>query len=240
MGIRIELLGIYHPTYRCDQVICWIFGDDLDVTLQQSRSGCGCSERKGRRFRLRERVRCLVLSAFHISDRVTHTARAENWALILLLRAIWETETISLCGGRGAAWYVTSLIWSLADIKPLKVERVAAVCNNTIVVVHSVGPVSLTWSNHPNVTGIVFAGAPGEQTGPSIVDILYGHSNPSGKLPYSIADVCGFGHWRNLDSPLDRTRLHMELRSSITAGQLVSLRYFPCWHPAVSHLTHRM
>ncbi|KIM49543.1 glycoside hydrolase family 3 protein [Hebeloma cylindrosporum] len=68
------------------------------------------------------------------------------------------------------------------------VERVAAVCNNTIVVVHSVGPVYFTWSNHPNVTAIIYAGAPGEQTGPAIVDVMYGGYNPSGRLPFSIAD----------------------------------------------------
>jgi beta-glucosidase len=69
------------------------------------------------------------------------------------------------------------------------VERVAAVCNNTIVVVHSVGPVYFTWSNHPNISAIIYAGAPGEQTGPAIVDVMYGAYNPSGRLPFSIADV---------------------------------------------------
>lgn len=68
------------------------------------------------------------------------------------------------------------------------VERVAAVCNNTIVVVHSVGPVDLSWSNHPNVTAVIYAGAPGEQTGPSIVDVLFGNYNPSGRLPFSISE----------------------------------------------------
>ncbi|PPQ82385.1 hypothetical protein CVT25_008346 [Psilocybe cyanescens] len=69
------------------------------------------------------------------------------------------------------------------------VESVAAVCNNTIVVVHSVGPVYFTWSNHPNITAIIYAGAPGEQTGPGLVDVLYGAYNPSGRLPFSIADA---------------------------------------------------
>ncbi|KAF5378894.1 hypothetical protein D9615_006860 [Tricholomella constricta] len=68
------------------------------------------------------------------------------------------------------------------------VERVAAVCNNTIVIVHSVGPVRMSWQAHPNITGIIYAGAPGEQTGPSIVDVLYGKYNPSGRLPFSISD----------------------------------------------------
>ncbi|KAF8646427.1 hypothetical protein AX16_007220 [Volvariella volvacea WC 439] len=68
------------------------------------------------------------------------------------------------------------------------VERVAAVCNNTIVVVHSVGPVYIPWNTHPNVTGIIYAGAPGEQTGPSVVDVLSGAYNPSGRLPFSIAN----------------------------------------------------
>ncbi|KAF7425938.1 hypothetical protein PC9H_008300 [Pleurotus ostreatus] len=68
------------------------------------------------------------------------------------------------------------------------IERVAAVCNNTIVVIHSVGPVVMPWSSHPNITAIVYAGAPGEMTGPSLVDVLYGRYNPRGRLPFSIAD----------------------------------------------------
>lgn len=76
------------------------------------------------------------------------------------------------------------------------VESVAAVCNNTIVVVHSVGPIYFTWSNHPNITAIIYAGAPGEQTGPGLVDVLYGAYNPSGRLPFSIADVCGLFSFR--------------------------------------------
>lgn len=67
------------------------------------------------------------------------------------------------------------------------VKAVAAVCNNTVVVVHSVGPVYMDWSTHVNVSAVIYAGAPGEQTGPSIVDIIWGEVNPSGRLPFSIA-----------------------------------------------------
>ncbi|KAF4583646.1 hypothetical protein EYR38_002401 [Pleurotus pulmonarius] len=73
------------------------------------------------------------------------------------------------------------------------IERVAAVCDNTIVVIHSVGPVFMPWSSHPNITAIVYAGAPGEMTGPSLVDVLYGRYNPRGRLPFSIADETDFG-----------------------------------------------
>ncbi|KAL0565546.1 hypothetical protein V5O48_016478 [Marasmius crinis-equi] len=68
------------------------------------------------------------------------------------------------------------------------IESVAAVNPNTVVVVHSVGPVNASWSTHPNISAIVYAGAPGEQTGPAIVDILWGAVNPSGRLPFSIDD----------------------------------------------------
>ncbi|KAJ7054126.1 glycoside hydrolase family 3 protein [Mycena amicta] len=74
------------------------------------------------------------------------------------------------------------------------IESVAAVCNNTIAVIHSVGPVSFSWSDHPNITAIIYAGAPGEQTGPSLVDVLYGAVNPSGRLPFSIdEDEASYG-----------------------------------------------
>lgn len=41
-------------------------------------------------------------------------------------------------------------------------------------------------SSNPNVTGIVWANVPGEQSGNALVDILYGNANPGGKLPYTL------------------------------------------------------
>ncbi|KAL4745246.1 putative beta-glucosidase G [Aspergillus terricola var. indicus] len=67
------------------------------------------------------------------------------------------------------------------------VESVAAACNNTIVVTHSSGINELPFANHPNVTAILAAHFPGQESGNSIVDVLYGDVNPSGRLPYTIA-----------------------------------------------------
>ncbi|KFX93115.1 hypothetical protein V490_05001 [Pseudogymnoascus sp. VKM F-3557] len=68
------------------------------------------------------------------------------------------------------------------------VEAVANVNKNTIVVIHSVGPLILEKILAlPNVVAVVWAGLPGQESGNGLVDILYGSKSPSGKLPYTIA-----------------------------------------------------
>lgn len=59
-------------------------------------------------------------------------------------------------------------------------------CNNTVVVMHTAGPVLVDeWYNNPNVTAIVWAGLPGQESGNAIADVLYGHVNPGGKSPFT-------------------------------------------------------
>ncbi|KAJ5770031.1 glycoside hydrolase family 3 protein [Penicillium nucicola] len=68
------------------------------------------------------------------------------------------------------------------------VNAVADNCDNTIVIVQSVGPVDMEkWIDHPNVTAVVWANLGGQELGPALVDILYGEVNPSGRLVYTIA-----------------------------------------------------
>lgn len=70
---------------------------------------------------------------------------------------------------------------------PEMLRNVTSNCNNTVIVVHSVGAVEMQeWQDHPNVTAILWAGLPGEQSGNAIADVLYGRVNPGGKLPYTI------------------------------------------------------
>lgn len=67
------------------------------------------------------------------------------------------------------------------------VQAVAQASDNVIVVVHSVGPILLeTILALPSVKAIVWAGLPSQESGNALVDILYGSTSPSGKLPYTI------------------------------------------------------
>ena len=69
------------------------------------------------------------------------------------------------------------------------VQYVAGNCSNTVVVIHSTGPVMVdAWYQNPNVTAILWAGIPGQESGNSITDVLYGHVNPGGKLPFTVGD----------------------------------------------------
>ena len=55
------------------------------------------------------------------------------------------------------------------------IKEVAGICTNTIVVMHTVGPVLVSgWYNNENITAILWAGLPGQESGNSLVDVLYG------------------------------------------------------------------
>jgi len=108
------------------------------------------------------------------------------------------------------------------------VNNVASYCNNTIVITHSAGLNVLPWADNPNVTAILAAHLPGQETGNSIVDILYGAVNPSGKLPYTIAhnasdyDFAAVTNSTELQETEDPDAWH----SNFTEGLLIDYRHF--------------
>ncbi|KKY16504.1 putative beta-glucosidase m [Diplodia seriata] len=68
------------------------------------------------------------------------------------------------------------------------VANVAANCTNTIVVIHNAG-IRLVdaWIEHPNVTAVLYAHLPGQDSGRALAALVYGDAAPSGKLPYTVA-----------------------------------------------------
>jgi hypothetical protein len=66
------------------------------------------------------------------------------------------------------------------------IAAISAVNKNTVVVLHTVGPVLLSAiASNPNVTAILWAGLPGQESGNAITDIVYGYVNPSAKTPFT-------------------------------------------------------
>jgi len=113
------------------------------------------------------------------------------------------------------------------------VQNVASKCNNTVVVTHSSGINTLPWADHENITAILAAHYPGEQSGYSLTDILYGDVNPSGHLPYTIAlngtdynappttaiNTTGYYDWQSwFDEKLEIDYRHFDARN-------ISVRY---------------
>lgn len=66
------------------------------------------------------------------------------------------------------------------------IAHVASINPNTIVVLHTVGAVIVeAIKNHPNITAILWAGLPGQESGNAITDVLYGKVNPQAKTPFT-------------------------------------------------------
>lgn len=89
------------------------------------------------------------------------------------------------------------------DFTDALIANVAGKCNNTIVVFHNAG-VRLVdqFIDHPNVTALLFAHLPGQDSGRALVSILYGEVSPSGKLPYSVPrNESDFGALQNATLP---------------------------------------
>ena len=68
------------------------------------------------------------------------------------------------------------------------VRKVASNCENTVVVLHTVGPTILErWIDVPGVKAALVAHLPGQESGNALADVVFGDVNPSGRLPYTIA-----------------------------------------------------
>ncbi|RYP04174.1 hypothetical protein DL764_004625 [Monosporascus ibericus] len=108
------------------------------------------------------------------------------------------------------------------------IESVASQCANTVVVFHNAG-VRLVDSfiDHPNVTAVIFAHLPGQESGKALVSLLYGKTNPSGRLPYTVArNEADYGRVAKPDLTLPGDQYGMFPQSDFTEGVFIDYRHF--------------
>ncbi|CAI7676432.1 unnamed protein product [Penicillium pancosmium] len=106
------------------------------------------------------------------------------------------------------------------------ISNVAGKCSNTVVVIHNAGiRVVDNWIENDNVTAVIFAHLPGQDTGRALVDILYGRANPSGRLPYTVAKKASdYGDLLSPAQPAGDYWLFPQ--SDFTEGQFIDYRAF--------------
>lgn len=106
------------------------------------------------------------------------------------------------------------------------ITNVASKCANTVVVIHNAGiRIVDSWIENDNVTAVIFAHLPGQDTGRALVDILYGHANPSGRLPYTVAKKAS--DYGALLSPAEPEGDYWLFpQSDFTEGQFIDYRAF--------------
>lgn len=107
------------------------------------------------------------------------------------------------------------------------INNIADQCNNTIVVLHNAGTRLVDgFADHPNVTGIIFAHLPGQDSGNALVRLLYGNENPSGRLPYTVAyNESDYGTVLTPDKTLTGMFQHFP-QSNFTEGVYIDYRHF--------------
>ena len=116
-------------------------------------------------------------------DKNINATASQATACLVFVKADAGEGYIVVDGNQGDRNNLT--LWANGETV---IKNVAAWCNNTIVTIHSPGPVLVEeWINHENITAVLYAGLPGQESGNAIVDVLYGRINPAGRLPFTIA-----------------------------------------------------
>lgn len=131
-----------------------------------------------------------VVSPFQaLQERISHDRGTLRWDLYL------GNPTTAYVNSDACVVFINAYASESFDREDLAdtfsdnlVNNVARICPNTVVVIHSAGIRTVdAFVTNPNVTAVLFAGLPGQESGHSLVDVLYGSVSPAGKLPYTIA-----------------------------------------------------
>ena len=158
-----------------------------------------------------------ILSNYE-SDATKALVRQDNATAIVFVNANSGEGYISVGDNLGDRQNLT--LWNAGDEL---VKNVSSQCPNTIVVIHSVGPVLLTdFYDNPNITAIVWAGVPGQESGNSIADVLYGRVSP-GRTPFTWGRTEKSYGTKILDEPNNGRGSPQD---DFTEGVFIDYRYF--------------
>jgi beta-glucosidase len=106
------------------------------------------------------------------------------------------------------------------------VLNVARQCKNTIVSIHNAG-VRLVdaWINNPNITAVIYSHLPGQDSGRSLVELLYGKQSFSGRLPYTVA-MKASDYGTLLDPTVPDNESDYYTQSNFTEGVYIDYKSF--------------
>ena len=110
------------------------------------------------------------------SDATAAAALAAGSQVAIVFVSQWASE-----GMDETSLNLTDLTSATPIDQDALVQAVAAANPHTIVVVESGGPIVMPWLSQ--VGAVLEAWYPGQNGGPAIADLLFGLTNPSGKLP---------------------------------------------------------
>jgi beta-glucosidase len=121
------------------------------------------------------------------------------------------------------SWDRTELQNEYSDIL---VANVASQCRSTTVIIHNSG-IRLVdnWIDHPNVTAVIYAHLPGQESGNALIEIVYGRQSPSGRLPYTVArNEADYGSILEPDNPSPENPFYSQ--SDFSEGLMIDYKYF--------------
>ncbi len=107
-----------------------------------------------------------------IGEAAEVAAAADVAVVVVGTNADWETE------GRDRDSF------DLPGDQPELIRRVAAANPNTVVVVNTGGACNLDWAGE--VAGVLVAGFGGQEMGYAVSDVLFGRSEPGGRMPMTV------------------------------------------------------
>lgn len=133
-----------------------------------------------------------ISEAYHRSSPMAAIKAQAPGATVLYRQGQYIKDAAELAArSEVAVVFVTQWMTEGLDVPDLSlprgqdalVEAVAAANPNTIVVLETGGPVKMPWLG--KVRGVIEAWYPGARGGEAIASVLFGQTNPSGRLPLS-------------------------------------------------------